>query len=508
MKKSSIAKFLLSTMFIPTALAGNCKADPVKLEVPYLMNVLKHLPSIDDRRKFIKASRNAGDAFYRNYLLDLTSFGTDYNHLDDNTKRLLIRNLIKDYCGKYGDSEDNCTDEVKGTVAISYGNFRDTSTVPIMIEELLNEEVVKKLKNRIGVVYIDKFYPNFKALKTLFEKYPDAKLFMHKIKYCKELNELDKDKWYRWGFDILEVDVCTNFKGLNQFLSQFNNQKITLNISNWTSRVDVLGTLLQNHKEKINAVIFNNKMINPKCLKNISKKYFLQEKQTYSHHLNCVKEFNLGQTNICSSPMDLDSWDDFNGDYKQPTNVFELTYKILCIPLEEGCRYINREYSKLNELVNDPEVTNKEINEYFDNRKKNIEKIFDLEKHLFLFTAVISFMNEVGGDNEVQKTKLINEKLIQELEFISDKLEAKKGGEVKLKINLDAHLTEDFYNRLMQKNNISIYYIKKGKSIRTETFDEIKAAKEEWQRRSKILPRKEEQERIKRELLEVESKYW
>jgi len=157
-KKSTIAKFLLGTMVLPTALAGNCKADPVKLEVPYLMNVLKHLPNIDDRRKFIKASRNAGDAFHRNYLLDLTSFGTDYNHLDDNTKRLLIRNLIKDYCGKYGDNEGNCTDEVKGTVAISYGNFRDRSTVPIMIEELLNEEVVKKLKNRIGVVYIDKFY--------------------------------------------------------------------------------------------------------------------------------------------------------------------------------------------------------------------------------------------------------------------------------------------------------------------------------------------------------------
>jgi len=38
MKKSSIAKFLLNTMFIPAALAGSCRANPGELETSYLTN--------------------------------------------------------------------------------------------------------------------------------------------------------------------------------------------------------------------------------------------------------------------------------------------------------------------------------------------------------------------------------------------------------------------------------------------------------------------------------------
>ncbi len=481
MKKSFISKFLLGTLFIPAALVGSCKAAPVKLETPYLMNVLKYLSNIEDKHKFIKVSRTARDAFYRNYLLDLTSFGTNYDR-DDNEKRLLIRSLIKDYSNKHEDSKNNCTDKIKGTIAIPYGDCRDRRTVSIIIEELLNEEVVKELKDKIGVILIDKSYPNLEELKILLEKYPNAKLFMHKVKYFEVLNELDKDNWYGWGFNVLEVNADTDLQSLNQFLSRFNNQKTILKISNRIGDVKGLGALLRNHQGKINVVIFSDERTNPECLKNISETYFLPERQTYSQNLNYVQRLNLGQTNICLSPMVLDSWDDFNNkDYTKSTNVFELKYEIFCFPSNES-RVINKEYYKLIELVSNTAVTNEIINKYFDNRKRNIEKIFELEKYLFLFDTFISFISEEGEDNEVQKAKLINEKLIQELEFISDKLKAKKGGEVKLKVDMNALLTEDFYNRLIKKENVSIYY---GKSIRSETFDEIKAEKEKLEQAKK-----------------------
>jgi len=441
MKKSSIAKFLLGTMVLPTALAGNCNADP--LDKLSLAEVVKYLRNSKDKCNLRSVNKKAGEAFKVGYLSDLRK-PNSFTNLEFGIPDESIKRKIENYIS------DHANQNMQGTIFASEKNLDFNETPPPLIEKLINN----KIKEKISIIKFDRINLTHEALENLniifYKEFPknmatdtislsDEVFNLEDIQKFAAITSREKMKFKSMIFENVSSE---NLNTLDMLLSNLKfryDAKIGIHFSVDNNYDDTLSQLLKKYSYMIDYVRFPESSVETvePLLTNIPiKKYFESPCCDYMEKLTPVQTTfrQFHPINNCY----VENWENINLEEienSQPLNVDSLTF------------YLNPRHNLI-------ESTYEEIQNYFEDRHAKIDAIFDNEKHIKRIDVTNYLpLNENVGVTRAQRLKklFINYKLIDELKHISQRLRRMEG---KLVIQSIYSIGQILLNHNLPFNNI------------------------------------------------------
>jgi len=448
-KKSTIAKFLLGTMVLPTALAGSCKAE---FKFEHLLSIAKHLSKKEDRKNFSMISKRAASAsdfgdlkplelgIVSKYLdisnrknlrlvnkkagiaLDQSCFLLDlsnYNCLSDHVKE--INEKIKYY------NLNHAGRNIQGTLIVSGGN-----NLYDLESRLLLHTIIQR--SNVSIVEFNRIFwssGTLSVLQDLKKHFPNLKITTKSIHSCYEKTFLDDLNFAKKLAEIVEFENAASPKmtfniifedGLalaHDFLSALNYDKgkkgkIILRISCLVPVNDQLIQFLTEFRDQIESVTFVNypNIENvDQSLKNLKiKKYF---EKIYNEFPSYREEMNRPEINFEKhfSSVSLQDWNDVDLETikrAKPLNISEF--------------YM---YDSMNFDLT--ALTIKQIENYFKERKDKIDALFDKELICLFRTIYFHPLEALHRCSSEQKKNYISRMMVEEMKHIAQRLKKSNG---------------------------------------------------------------------------------